>query len=340
MSSILLTGGAGYIGSHTAVELLIAGKDVVIADDLSNSDEQVFAAMEKISGRCPVAYQGNIADCTLMERIFTEHPISAVIHFAGYKSVGESLEKPLAYYRNNLDTTLTLLETMARHDCHTIIFSSSATVYGEGESPFTEDHPTGGCTNPYGWSKYINEQILRDAARAEDKLSVILLRYFNPVGAHESGLLGERPVGIPNNLMPYVAQTAAGIQKQLSIFGCDYPTADGTGVRDYVHVVDLAKGHLAALDYATGHTGCEVFNLGTGCGYSVLELVDTFSRVNHVKVPYIMGARRAGDLSSVYADVTKAEKLLHWRAEKTLDDMCRDMWNFQQREQMKETSLR
>lgn len=330
MAEILLTGGAGYIGSHTAVELLNVGQRVVIVDDLSNADASVYDAIERITGQRPVVYTGNAADKPLVDRIFSEHEISAVIHFAGFKSVGESTEKPLAYYRNNLDTTLTLLETMAAHGCHTFIFSSSATVYGAGESPLPETLPIGGCTNPYGWTKYMIEQIVRDAAAADESLSVVLLRYFNPVGAHESGQLGERPSGVPNNLMPYITQTAAGIREKLSVFGNDYPTPDGTGVRDFIHVVDLAKGHLAALEYACAHTGCEVFNLGTGRGYSVLELVETFARVNGVKVPYEIAPRRTGDLPAVWADVHKAENVLHWHAEKTLEDMCRDAWRFQQ----------
>ena len=330
MASILLTGGAGYIGSHTAVELLQAGRDVVIVDDLSNADAAVYDAMERITHRRPVVYTGDAADRDFMEQVFSQQEIEAAIHFAGFKAVGESVGKPLEYYRNNLDTTLTLLETMARHGCHAFIFSSSATVYGAGESPLAEDLPTGGCTNPYGWTKYMIEQIARDTAKADSALSVVLLRYFNPVGAHESGLLGEKPNGVPNNLMPYITQTAAGIREKLSIFGNDYPTPDGTGVRDFIHVVDLARGHLAAVDYCEGHTGCEVFNLGTGRGYSVLELVETFQRVNGMRVPYVIAPRRAGDLPTVYADAGKAERVLHWHAEKTLEDMCRDAWRFQQ----------
>ena len=329
MANILLTGGVGYIGSHTAVELLSVGRDVVIVDDLSNADIAVYDAIERITNRRPIVYTGDVADRGLMERVFSEQEIETVIHFAGFKGVGESVEKPLEYYRNNLDTTFTLLETMARHACHTFIFSSSATVYGAGESPITEDCPTGGCTNPYGWSKYMIEQITRDASKADSALSVGLLRYFNPVGAHESGLLGEKPNGVPTNLMPYITQTAAGILEKLSIFGNDYPTPDGTGVRDFVHVVDLAKGHIAAIDYCKSHKGCEVFNLGSSRGYSVLELVKTFERVNCVEVPYVMAPRRAGDLPSVYADTEKAERMLHWHAEKTLEDMCRDAWRFQ-----------
>ena len=330
MASILLTGGAGYIGSHTAVELLSVGQNVVIVDDLSNADIAVYAAIEHITNCRPIVYTGDVTDRVLMERIFSEQEIKTVIHFAGYKGVGESVGKPLGYYRNNIDSTLTLLETMARHDCHTFIFSSSATVYGTGESPLAEDCPTGGCTNPYGWTKYMIEQIIRDVSKADSALSAVLLRYFNPVGAHESGLLGEKPNGVPTNLMPYITQAAAGVLEKLEIFGDDYPTPDGTGVRDFVHVVDLAKGHIAAIEYCKSHKGCETFNLGTNRGYSVLELVKTFEQVNGVKVPYAIAPRRTGDLPAVYADAGKARRMLHWNAEKTLEDMCRDAWRFQQ----------
>lgn len=328
---VLLTGAAGYIGSHTAVELLNAGYEVVIADSLINSDAAVIDAIEKISGKSVDFYQIDISDKTALQRLFSEQTIDAVIHFAGYKAVGESVQKPISYYRNNIDTTLALLEVMESFACKRIVFSSSATVYGEhGTPPFSEDMPTGQCTNPYGWTKYIIEQILTDAAKADRGLSVMLLRYFNPVGAHESGLIGERPNGIPNNLMPYIMQTAAGIHERLNVYGNDYPTPDGTGVRDYIHVSDLAKGHLAALHFSETHTGVEAVNLGTGCGYSVLEVVEAFERVNSVKVPYVIAPRRPGDVAVCYADARKAEKLLSWRAEKTLDDMCRDSWHYQQ----------
>lgn len=328
---VLLTGAAGYIGSHTAVELLNADYEVVIADNLVNSDAAVIDAIEKISGKSVVFYQLDISDKTALQRLFSEQKIDAVIHFAGYKAVGESVQKPIVYYRNNIGTTLALLEVMESFDCKRIVFSSSATVYGEhGTPPFSEDMPTGQCTNPYGWTKYMIEQILTDAAKADCGLSVMLLRYFNPVGAHESGLLGERPNGIPNNLMPYIMQTAAGIRERLSVYGNDYPTPDGTGVRDYIHVSDLAKGHLAALHFSETHTGVEAVNLGTGCGYSVLEVVEAFERVNSVKVPYVIAPRRLGDVAVCYADARKAERLLSWRAEKTLDDMCRDSWHYQQ----------
>lgn len=332
MATILLTGGTGYIGSHTAAELLQGGHKVIIVDDLSNSEATVIDRLETITGNRPVFYEEDAADHVAMQRVFSNHEIDAVIHFAGYKAVGESVEKPLAYYRNNLDTTLTLLEVMKAYGCKRFIFSSSATVYGMSEQvPFTEDMTSPGCTNPYGWTKYMIEQILKDTAAAEG-LSVVLLRYFNPIGAHESGLLGEKPNGIPNNLMPYVAQVAAGIRDHLSVFGNDYPTPDGTGVRDYIHVVDLAKGHVAALDYSMEHTGTEIFNLGTGVGYSVLDLVKAFEEANSLKIPYEITERRAGDIAICYAGTEKAEQGLGWKAEKNLTDMCRDAWRWQQSE--------
>ena len=331
--TVLLTGGAGFIGSHTAAELLDAGHEVVIVDNLYNSDRSVIDRLEVITGARPIFYEADVADRAALETIFERHSFDAVIHFAGYKAVGESVQKPVDYYRNNLDTTLTLLETMQKHNCKRIIFSSSATVYGTSDKvPFTEDAETGGCTNPYGWTKFMIEQILRDAAAAEAQLSVVLLRYFNPIGAHESGMIGEKPNGIPNNLMPYITQVAAGIRDHLSVFGNDYPTHDGTGVRDYIHVVDLAKGHVAAFDYSMKHTGAEVFNLGTGVGYSVLDLVKAFEEANGVKIPYEITARRAGDIATCYAATDKAERLLGWRAEKSLEDMCRDAWHWQQSE--------
>ena len=329
--TVLLTGAAGYIGSHTAVELLERGYELVIADDFSNSDPAALRAIETITGKPFTFYECDVADAAALERIFSAHEIGAVIHFAGFKAVGESVQKPLTYYRNNLDTTLTLLETMEKHSCHRIVFSSSATVYGgQNPVPFTEEMPVGDCTNPYGRTKYFIEEILRDAARANNTLSVVLLRYFNPIGAHESGLIGEKPNGIPNNLMPYITQTAAGLREHLSVFGSDYPTHDGTGVRDYIHVVDLAKGHAAALRYAAEHTGAEVFNLGTGVGYSVLDVVTAFEKANGVPVPYVRAPRRDGDIAECYADTAKAERLLGWKAEKSLEDMCRDAWRFEQ----------
>lgn len=330
MPTILLAGGTGFIGSHTAVELLNTNHDVIIADNLSNSEVSVVDRLETITGKRPIFYETDVADKAALEDIFSDHHIDAVMHFAGYKAVGESVEKPVAYYRNNLDTTLTLLEVMKAHRCSRFIFSSSATVYGASEKvPFTEDTKELGCTNPYGWTKYMIEQILKDTAAADPELSVVLLRYFNPVGAHESGLIGEKPNGIPNNLMPYITQVAAGIRDHLSVFGNDYPTHDGTGVRDYIHVVDLAKGHVAALHYSTEHLGCEIFNLGTGIGYSVLDLVKAFGEANGVRIPYEIVGRRAGDVAACYAGTEKALHMLGWKAEKTLLDMCRDSWNWQ-----------
>lgn len=331
MSTILLTGGTGFIGSHTAVELLSAHHNVIIADNLYNSDASVIDRIEAISGIRPVFYEADVTDRAAMEQIFSRHEIDAVIHFAGYKAVGESVRIPVTYYRNNLDTTLTLLEVMQEHHCKRFIFSSSATVYGTSDDvPFTEDARALGCTNPYGWTKYMNEQVLKDAAKADPEMSVVLLRYFNPIGAHESGLIGEKPNGIPNNLMPYITQVAAGIRDHLSVFGNDYPTHDGTGVRDYIHVVDLAKGHVAAYDYSRKHTGCEIFNLGTGVGYSVLNIVSAFEEANGVKIPYEIVDRRAGDIATCYADTKKAADILGWKAEKSLLDMCRDSWRWQQ----------
>ncbi|MBR0127851.1 MAG: UDP-glucose 4-epimerase GalE [Firmicutes bacterium] len=331
MGKILLTGGTGFIGSHTAVKVIESGYDVVIADDLSNSDASVKGRIERITGKGVSFYQVDVADSAAMEEIFDAHEIDAVIHFAGYKAVGESVVRPLAYYRNNLDTALTLLETMQRHGCKSFIFSSSATVYSPANDvPFTEESEDLGCTNPYGWTKFMIEQILKDVCKADPEMSVVLLRYFNPIGAHASGLIGENPSGVPNNLMPYITQVAQGIRPHLNVFGDDYPTHDGTGVRDYIHVVDLAAGHVAALEYCTAHKGCEVFNLGTGQGYSVLDLVKTFERVNGVEIPYEITDRRAGDIAVSYADVSKAREVLGWKAEKGIEDMCRDAWRWQQ----------
>ena len=328
--SVLLTGGAGFIGSHTAAELAAAGEQIVIVDDFSNSDRTVVARLERLVGQRLRCYAADAADTAAMERIFSKNEIDAVIHFAGSKAVGESVQKPLKYYRNNLDSTLTLLETMSKYGCKRFVFSSSATVYGgENPMPLTEESKTGGCTNPYGRTKYFIEEILRDASAADPALSVVLLRYFNPIGAHESALIGERPSGVPNNLMPYITQTAAGIREKLSVFGDDYPTADGTGVRDYIHVVDLARGHVAALRYARAHTGTEAFNLGTGKGTSVLELVRAFERATGVRVPYEIAPRRPGDTAECYADAGKARRVLGWHAEKSVEDMCRDAWRWQ-----------
>lgn len=327
--SILLTGGAGYIGSHTAVCLLNAGLDIVIADNFCNSSPKVLDRLETITGKRPVCIEADVCDKEAVRKIFRSHSIDAVIHFAGLKAVGESVAKPLLYYRNNLDSALSVLEVMQEFGCHRFVFSSSATVYGDQPTPLTEDTPTGNCSNPYGWTKYMIEQILKGACVADPDLSVVLLRYFNPIGAHESGLIGENPNGIPNNLMPYITQVAVGKREKLTVFGNDYDTPDGTGVRDYIHVCDLADGHLAAVRYAEKHTGCEVFNLGTGHGYSVLDMVHTFSEVNGVPVPYVIGSRRPGDLATVFADPAKAAQGLGWTAKRELAQMCRDSWNWQ-----------
>ncbi len=329
MSKVLLTGGTGFIGSHTAVKLLEQGHEAVLADNLSNSSRDVVDRIEQITGKRPVFYEIDVADRQALADLFRKESPDAVIHFAGYKAVGESVAKPLMYYRNNLDTTLTLLETMAQFDCRRIIFSSSSTVYGASQPPFNEDSPTGGCSNPYGWTKFMIEKILEGAAHADERLSVVLLRYFNPVGAHASGLIGEKPGGIPNNLMPFITQVAAGKRDHLNVFGNDYETPDGTGVRDYIHVVDLAKGHVAALNYAESHTGTEVFNLGTGKGTSVLEMIHAFERANGLTIPYVIAPRRPGDLAFSFAETRKAEAVLHWKAEKNIEDMCRDAWRFE-----------
>ncbi|MBR3418053.1 MAG: UDP-glucose 4-epimerase GalE [Oscillospiraceae bacterium] len=330
MAKILLAGGAGYIGSHTAVELLNAGYEVVAADNYCNSSPEAIRRVEEITGKPVQLYEADIRDSERLSQIFRENKIDAVIHFAGLKAVGESVKKPLMYYRNNIDTTLTLLETMQAADVRNIIFSSSATVYGEENPvPYKETMQRGVCTNPYGWTKAMMEQIFEDAAKADPSLSVVLLRYFNPIGAHPSGRIGEDPLGIPNNLMPYVTQVAVGKRECLTIFGSDYPTKDGTCMRDYIHVVDLAKGHVKAVAYILQHSGTEVFNLGTGTPYSVTEIVETFERVNGIKVKHVYGDRRAGDLPEFYANADKAKALLGWQAEYTLDDMCRDAWNWQ-----------
>ena len=345
LMSILLTGGAGYIGSHTAVELIKSGFDVIIADDLSNSSRLVVDRIAEIAGVTPTFYELDVCDREGLASVFRAHEIDAVVHFAGFKAVGESVAEPLKYYRNNLDAALSVLEVMKDFGCKKFVFSSSATVYGAlAHVPFTEDMPTGGCTNPYGWTKYMIEQFLCDACKADASLSVALLRYFNPVGAHPSGLIGENPRGIPNNLMPYVCQVASGLRDHLSIFGNDYDTPDGTGVRDYIHVCDLALGHVAALRFlesaqaGEGEPGssegadagnCSVFNLGSGRGYSVLELVEAFERVNGVSVKREFADRRPGDVAVSYADVSKARDVLGWETKLGLDDMVRDAWNFQ-----------
>ncbi len=332
--AVLLTGGAGYIGSHTALCIANAGMDVVVLDNLSNSSPEAIKRVSRLTGKeIPLI----VGDCTSkddLEKVFNSYSIEQVVHFAGLKAVGESVAKPLMYYRNNLDASLTLLEVMAKHGCKQLVFSSSATVYGTiQEMPLKETFPLG-CTNPYGWTKFMSEQIFQDVGKADPDLSIILLRYFNPVGAHESGMIGEDPSGIPNNLMPYICQVAKGRLQQLSVFGNDYPTPDGTGVRDYIHVMDLAEGHLAALTYARNHSGVEVFNLGTGVGYSVLDLLHTFEKVNGIRVPYRIADRRPGDIATCYADPTKAHELLHWQARRSLTDMCRDAWNWQSKNPM------
>ena len=326
---ILLTGGAGFIGSHTYIELFNAGHEAVIVDNFYNASPRVLDRLEKITGKPVVCYDVDVCNEAALEEVFQKHDFDAVIHFAGYKAVGESVAKPLEYYHNNLESTVVLCNVMRRHNVKRIVFSSSATVYGVADvMPLVETMPTG-CTNPYGWTKYMNEQILRDVAVANPDWGVALLRYFNPIGAHESGLIGEDPVGIPNNLMPYVTQVASGKREKLSVFGNDYDTPDGTGVRDYIHVVDLAKGHVAACEYLNSNTGCDVFNLGTGIGYSVLDLVNTFGKVNELEIPYVIAPRRPGDVAQCYADATKAREKLGWTAKKTLEDMCRDSWRWQ-----------
>lgn len=327
--SVLLTGGAGYIGSHTAVELLNAGYEVIIVDNFSNSNPDIIDKIEKITGKKLKCYVSDLSNETEMRKIFSENSIDAVIHFAGYKAVGESVKKPIQYYKNNLSSTFTLLELMQDFNVNKIVFSSSATVYGVPEKVPVDETMKTWCTNPYGWTKLMTEQILHDIAVAKKDFSAVLLRYFNPIGAHKSGLIGEQPQNIPNNLLPYVSGVAAGELEKLFVYGNDYPTPDGTGVRDYIHVVDLAKGHLKALEYADLHTGVEVFNLGTGKGYSVLEIIHAFEKVNHVSVPFEIVGRRAGDIAECFADTEKASVLLHWKAELNLEDMCRDIWRWQ-----------
>ena len=328
--AILLPGGAGFIGSHTAVELLNAGKEIVIIDNFSNSKPQVLEAIKKITGKDFKFYEMDYMDREKLEKVFEENEIEAVMNFAGYKAVGESVQKPIEYYTNNISGALVVLDTMRKYNCKTFIFSSSATVYGEPERiPITEDCKTGGTTNPYGTSKLFIEQILKDIYKSDNTWNICILRYFNPVGAHESGLIGEEPQGIPNNLMPYVARVAAGILKELSVFGNDYDTPDGTGVRDYIHVVDLAKGHVKALEKLEKEKeGLYIYNLGTGKGYSVLDMVKAFEKATGQKVPYKITARREGDIATCYADPQKAKEELGWTAEKTLEDMCLDSWNY------------
>lgn len=329
MTQILVTGGTGYIGSHTVVELLKSSYDVVVVDDFSNSSLQVLDRLKTITGVTVPFYQGSIADKKFMDQVFEENHIDAVIHFAAYKAVGESVQEPLKYYDNNVGGTISLLNMMKKYDVKHIIFSSSATVYGMNNiSPLTEDLPTS-ATNPYGYTKLMMEQILTDVAAANPDWSVTNLRYFNPIGAHESGLIGESPNGVPNNLMPYITQVAVGKLQELSIFGNDYDTHDGTGVRDYIHVLDLAKGHVLAVKHNLEHKGTAVFNLGTGTGYSVLDMVKAFECENGVKIPYVIKERRPGDVATCYADPNKAYLVLGWKAEKNLQDMVRDSWRWQ-----------
>lgn len=327
--AILVTGGAGYIGSHTTVELLAAGHEVIILDDFSNSSPKVLDRLKTITGKNIAFYEGSILDKPFLNKIFKENNIEAVIHFAAFKAVGESVKEPLKYYHNNIAGTISLLEVMAENKVKNIVFSSSATVYGMNNiSPLTEDMPTS-ATNPYGYTKVMMEQILNDVAFADKEWSVTNLRYFNPIGAHESGLIGEAPNGVPNNIMPYITQVAVGKLQELSIFGDDYDTPDGTGVRDYIHVIDLAKGHVLALKDNLATTGSHVYNLGAGKGYSVLDLVKTFEKENGVTIPYTIKPRRAGDIATCYANSNKAKEVLGWTAQKTLADMVRDSWRWQ-----------
>lgn len=327
---ILVTGAAGYIGSHTCVELLEAGYDIVAVDNLVNSHRTAIDRVRQITGKSFPFYEADMCDREAMDAVFAAHSIGAVLHFAGLKAVGESVEKPLDYYDNNLTGTLNLVRVMESHGCRRIIFSSSATVYGEAERmPITEECPKGMCTNPYGWTKWMQEQILTDLHRADDRWCVMLLRYFNPIGAHKSGLIGEDPAGIPNNLLPYIAQVATGKLPFLSVFGDDYDTPDGTGVRDYIHVVDLARGHISALKKMEQASGVFIYNLGTGRGYSVLEVVAAFERACGHAVPYRIVPRRPGDIGTCYCDPAKAERELGWKALYDMDEMCRDAYRWQ-----------
>ena len=327
---ILVTGGAGFIGSHTCVELLNAGYEVTVIDNLYNSSEKAISRVKEIAGKDLDFVEGDILDKECLDRIFEEQKIDAVIHFAGLKAVGESVRMPVEYYSNNITGTLTLINSMREHDCKNIIFSSSATVYGDPAFvPITEECPKGTCTNPYGWTKWMLEQILTDVQTSDPEWNVILLRYFNPIGAHESGMIGEDPKGIPNNLVPYIAQVAIGKLEQLNVFGNDYDTPDGTGVRDYIHVVDLARGHVNAIRKLADKEGVSVFNLGTGHGYSVLQVVEAFGKACGHDIPYVIKPRRAGDISTCYCDPAKAERELGWKAEYGIEEMCRDSWNWQ-----------
>mgnify|MGYP003605109775 FL=1 len=328
--TVLVTGGAGYIGSHTVVQLLNSGHEVVILDNLCNSSAKVLSRLEQICSQAATFYQGDIRDRALLQHIFQKHRIKAVMHFAGLKSVGESVSNPIQYYDNNVCGSLVLAEEMAKADIFNIVFSSSATVYGDPPTvPITENMPVGGTTNPYGTSKYMTERMLSDIQLADPRWSVVLLRYFNPVGAHQSGLIGENPNGIPNNLLPYVCQVATGKLAELSVFGSDYPTADGTGVRDYIHVVDLANGHLKAMDAKQNQPGVHIYNLGTGNGYSVLDIVKAFEAASGVSIPYRLAPRRSGDIATCYADPAKTAAEIGWCAEHNLFDMMQDAWRWQ-----------
>ncbi len=328
--AILVTGGAGYIGSHTVVELQNAGYDVVVVDNLVNASEKVLDRVEAITGKSVKFYKVDIQDREGLNCIFEKESIDSCIHFAGLKAVGESVEKPLEYYTNNIAGTLMLLDVMRKHNVKNIVFSSSATVYGNPAFiPITEECPKGQCTNPYGWTKSMLEQILTDLQYADKEWNVILLRYFNPIGAHKSGTMGENPNGIPNNLMPYITQVAVGKLKELGVFGNDYDTPDGTGVRDYIHVVDLAIGHVKAIEKLSENPGLKIYNLGTGKGYSVLDIVKNFEEASGVKIPYVIKPRRAGDIATCYADASLAKKELNWVAERDLKEMCEDSWRWQ-----------
>ncbi len=330
MGQILVTGGAGYIGSHTVVELIESGYDVVVVDNLCNSSKESLNRVEKITGTPIKFYENDIADIDAMSKIFEENDIDAVIHFAGLKAVGESVEKPLEYYKNNIAGTLNMCEVMKKYNVKNIIFSSSATVYGDPETvPITEDCPKGVCTNPYGWTKSMLEQILMDINVSDPEWNVILLRYFNPIGAHKSGMIGEDPNGIPNNLMPYITKVATKQLERLNVWGDDYPTPDGTGVRDYIHVVDLAKGHVKALKKIVENPGVKIYNLGMGKGYSVLEVVENFKEASGVDIPYVIAPRRPGDIAECYADASLAKEELGWEAEFGIKEMCADSWNWQ-----------
>lgn len=331
MSKILVTGGAGFIGSHTCVELLNSGKEIIVIDNFSNSSGKVIDAIKEITGKDFLFYDIDYMNKNALEKVFEENNIDAVINFAGYKAVGESVKDPLKYYTNNVSGCLILLETMKKFGVKKFVFSSSATVYGsKNEIPYVETMEIGSTSNPYGTTKYMIEQILQDLYNSDNSFDIAILRYFNPIGAHESGLIGEDPKGIPNNLMPYVAKVASGELEKLSVFGNDYPTKDGTGVRDYIHVVDLAIAHLKALEKLDiDGKGMHIYNIGTGVGYSVLDLVTTFEKVNNIKIPYVIAPRRAGDLAEYYANPEKAEKELGFKTTKTLEDMCKDTWNFQ-----------